>query len=117
MPTYTKEFYEKYIKPWREKNRDQWNEYNMKLIRRHRSTLIDLLGGVCVICKRDSSKTTLIIHERHGKPHNTSFGYLREHLEDYIVLCRPHHSSVHRWKNEGTIEAVIKVLGELIDTR
>lgn len=113
MTEYNKAFYEEYVKPWREKNSERWSEYNKRLMRKHRKTLIDLLGGVCIICRRGSDKTPLIVHERYGRPHNRSFKYLIKHLEDYVLLCRSHHASVHRWKNECVLEAVIKVLQDL----
>lgn len=111
---YSKELYEKYMKPWREEHREEWSDYNKRLRRRQRRAVLELLGGRCVVCNRDSSKTKLIVHERHGRPHGASYVAMLDHLDDYIVICLPHHSSVHRWKNEGTIEALIKVLKDLM---
>lgn len=111
---YSRENYEKYQKPWRAKNRQKVNDINRKGRERLRRAVIEILGGKCVICNRDNATTQLVFHEKYGKPHNRSFKYILEHSEDYILLCRPHHASIHRLKNEGKIDIMIDVLTDLL---
>lgn len=117
---YRRKYYQEHKDYFREQNRkrreqkgEYISEYNQKLREKQRRAVLDLLGGKCVICNRTDSKTKLIVHERYGKPHGTSYIKMLKHLEDFIVLCLPHHSMVHRLKNEGKMEAMIEVLQDL----
>lgn len=116
MTTYTKEFYEKYIKPYREKNRQRIYASDKLRREKKRRAIIELLGGKCVLCNRDGSKTSLIIHEVHGKPHSSdNLGEILAHLEDYTLLCRPHHATLHRLKNEGKLMVMLELLANMLE--
>jgi hypothetical protein len=108
--------YEKYDRDWREKNADYWRDYNQKLRQKQRRAVLDLLGGKCVLCNRKDSETKLIVHQRFGKPHGTSYVRMLTHMEDFVVLCLPHHSMVHRLKNTERLEAMIGVCQDLLPT-
>jgi len=116
MTTYTKEFYEKYIKPYREKNRQRVYASDKLRREKKRRAIIELLGGKCVLCNRDGSKTSLIIHEVHGKPHSSdNLVEILTHLEDYALLCRPHHATLHRLKNEGKLMVMLELLANMLE--
>lgn len=111
---YSKEFYEKYIKPWRKKHPEKVKQYNKEYKARWRNLVLYRLGERCVICNRTNTQSQLIAHEIHGKPHNRSYKRIFNQLEDYVLLCRPHHASIHRLKNEGRLEIMIELLIKLL---
>lgn len=68
----------------------------LKLWRKRRKKLVELLGNKCVICGKTSKK--IHYHEIHGKEHlygYSSIKYILEHIEDFVALCITCHSHVH----------------------
>lgn len=112
--TYSNEYYLKVMKPYREKNRDHITEVEKKRQARLRKAVLLALGEKCAICNRENLTTQLIPHKKDGKSHSRSYKYTLAHLDEYVLLCRPHHASIHRLKNEGRLEVMIEILQNLL---
>jgi len=117
--TYSNEYYKKIMKPYREKHIDHIKELEQKRKAKIKKALITFLGGKCVLCNRKSNQTSLIIHEIHGKSHpnpltQEGISYIITHKEDFVLLCRPNHATIHRLKNEGKLEIMIVLCKQLL---
>lgn len=94
--------YQKYVKPWREKNPERWkkiqNKYKKKYykekpysrsVAKWRTIIVNTLGNKCFFC---SSTERLEIHEKNGFVPNIT-------INDLILLCRKcHREKIHNLK-------------------
>jgi hypothetical protein len=113
---YTQANYFKYQKKWRKENRNWLNEQSRKRSKARHKLVIDYCGGRCVLCGRseEETKSALIIHELRGRKHPNPLlakgvSYILSHSNDFVVLCRPHHATIHRLKNEGKLCILIEL--------
>lgn len=81
----------KYNKARLIKNPGAWRDKH----RRERLEAIRLLGGKCVVCGAINPNWLHVdyVPTTNGKPyrHPRHLKYIREHLEDFRLLCANHH--------------------------
>lgn len=105
-----RELYPEYMQNWRRTHRVQENERALKYDREVHKECKRLIGDKCIIC---NSPYTICFHEKHGKPHIKSANWIRKHPENFIPICRSHHSTLHRLieaKNSGLLEKLLELV-------
>lgn len=96
----------KRIKEWHDDNPEKMNQYNANRVskkptvwqeqrRKDRLTIIELLGGKCVVCGVNNPNWLHVdyIPTTRDQPyrHPRHLKYIREHLELFRLLCANHH--------------------------
>ena len=71
-----------------------------------------IIGKTCIVC---GSPNVTDYHETHGKKHKTGASgikYLREHLNDFVPLCRDCHKTIHRLAklSKLQVEEILKLM-------
>lgn len=80
-----------YSADWRQRNPDYYKRAGAA----RRRSMLDLLGGVCVVCGA-ANPAWLHVDYVHGSRglrfrHPRHLAYIAEHLEDFRILCANHH--------------------------
>lgn len=99
-----------YMQNWRKNHRIQENERALKYDREVHKECKRLIGDRCIIC---NSLDTICFHEKHSKPHIKSANWIRKHPENFIPICRSHHSTLHRLieaQNSGVLEKILELV-------
>lgn len=95
-----------------QKHRKQRIAQIMELYNQRKNELLEKLGNRCFVCGKDVSKRP-IFHEIHGKQHkHEAYGYALKHTEDFVVMCQPHHTTLHSYlKYESEFKKLLELIG------
>jgi len=92
----------KYKEEWKTNNPEK---YKARVARHNKKLSIlyvelrDKFENKCDLC--DATNQRLEFHEINGKPHPLNSVYIKNHIDDFVLLCKPCHDATH-WANEKT---------------
>lgn len=75
-------------------------QYMKEYYEKQRQKIRELLGVNCVICGKNVGEKGHY-HEIHGKKHGHNPNYIVTHYKDFVCLCFPCHTNIHRLTKEG----------------
>lgn len=109
-----------YLKANHKKILEQNKIYRRKRYREFREEAKKLVGNKCIIC---GFENRICFHEIYGKDHTfngdwqKSLRYIIKHHKDFVPLCRPCHTALHKLVREGSIKEFFRLVKILIKSQ
>lgn len=93
---FDKERQREYQRIWREENPEKYKKGYQRANKRFPKMYKELrkiFDSLCDLCKNSDDR--LEFHEKNGNEHPLNPVYIRDHIEDFVLLCKHCHEATH----------------------